>query len=345
MHPLPYAARRALHLSQALFALCAMAGAPHCVALNETSTAEGAVAKATPARCLDLQSLRDGDGALSAIESEAIRLDSASRRLRPRAHPRSVANVRIDEVAHTGRAIFKVADDASLSVTLSGDRLTGGASGIAESINEAIFAHLGIVQLQPVFSRPSRALAFDRLCTQRLTGDEYADLSQFFIVAPTEVRNTESLNNLIARLNSMAFIEIAYAEAYAPRQTHSSAETVTKVDALQAEQGYLMPAPLGVDAYFAWGKPGGAGQYTRVVDVEVSWDFSHEDIPQPFVAIGSFDPAPANSNHGTAVLGIIGAQSNGLGVVGIANQSPIGVVASGLGATTIASAVDLASGL
>ena len=36
-------------------------------------------------------------------------------------------------------------------------------------------------------------------------------------------------------------------------------------------QGYLRPAPEGVDAYWAWQRPGGAGQGVTVIDVEGSW--------------------------------------------------------------------------
>jgi hypothetical protein len=34
------------------------------------------------------------------------------------------------------------------------------------------------------------------------------------------------------------------------------------------EQGYLKPAPEEVNAFYAWGIPGGTGQVTKIVDVE-----------------------------------------------------------------------------
>jgi hypothetical protein len=45
-------------------------------------------------------------------------------------------------------------------------------------------------------------------------------------------------------------------------------------------QGYLGPAPAGVDAWFAWSQPGGRGDGVRVIDIEGGWRFSHEDLAQ-----------------------------------------------------------------
>ena len=43
-------------------------------------------------------------------------------------------------------------------------------------------------------------------------------------------------------------------------------------------QGYLDPAPAGIDVKYAWGFKGGDGAGTNVVDIERGWDLDHEDL-------------------------------------------------------------------
>src|SRR5207302_7604609 len=44
-------------------------------------------------------------------------------------------------------------------------------------------------------------------------------------------------------------------------------------------QGYLDPAPGGIDARFAW-QQGARGRGVNVIDLEWGWQFSHEDLLQ-----------------------------------------------------------------
>ena len=48
-----------------------------------------------------------------------------------------------------------------------------------------------------------------------------------------------------------------------------------------ASQIYLNPAPAGIDARFAWTKPGGRGEGVTIIDCEWGWNFSHEDLDHP----------------------------------------------------------------
>ncbi len=88
---------------------------------------------------------------------------------------------------------------------------------------------------------------------------------------------------------------------------------------LTAEQAYLDAAPIGIEARFAWTIPGGRGAGVRVIDVESGWNFRHEDLLKNHggVVFGQAD----DSDHGTAVLGIFGANDIGVGVEGIASDA------------------------
>ena len=69
----------------------------------------------------------------------------------------------------------------------------------------------------------------------------------------------------------------------------------------------------------------------KIVDIEYSWNRSHEDLvkaaPAATVIANGIVADPFNdNNHGTAVLGELVATANKLGVTGLAHGSAIGVV-------------------
>ena len=110
-------------------------------------------------------------------------------------------------------------------------------------------------------------------------------------------------------------------------------------------QGYLDAAPGGIDARWAWTRPGGRGDGVRIVDCEWGWRFTHEDLNQNQggVIAGTADPTPnsRSTNHGTAVLGEISGDVNGIGITGISPNAVISASAfSVASATAIRSAAD-----
>ena len=94
-------------------------------------------------------------------------------------------------------------------------------------------------------------------------------------------------------------------------------------------QGYLKAAPLGIDAMYAWNKPGGDGNgNVGFIDIEQGWNLDHVDLPDPPIGIISGENFDYFS-HGTGVLGIILAQDNDSGCVGITpniNKGKTGVI-------------------
>ena len=89
-----------------------------------------------------------------------------------------------------------------------------------------------------------------------------------------------------------------------------------------SQQGYLQPAtstPVGIDAVYAFTQPGGKGLGVTVCDLEYSWNYNHADVTK---AQGSqinsnvVDPF-SNTDHGTAVIGLLVADNNGWGTTGV----------------------------
>ncbi|OUB36089.1 hypothetical protein BK708_02875 [Bacillus thuringiensis serovar yunnanensis] len=83
------------------------------------------------------------------------------------------------------------------------------------------------------------------------------------------------------------------------------------------KQGYLQPAPYGIDAEYSWTKPGGDGKNITFVDMENGWLLDHEDLVDKNIQLV---PGSVNllhqSGHGTSVLGIVVASDNTVGIVG-----------------------------
>jgi hypothetical protein len=86
-------------------------------------------------------------------------------------------------------------------------------------------------------------------------------------------------------------------------------------DPRSANQGYLDPAPSGVDARWMWPSVDGSG--ASFVDLERGWTLDHEDLePAQISLISGLNVDYAG--HGTAVLGEVVAVDSARGGIGIA---------------------------
>ena len=67
-----------------------------------------------------------------------------------------------------------------------------------------------------------------------------------------------------------------------------------------SRQGYLDPAPGGVDARYAWTWPGGGGAGVRIIDCERNWHFDHEDLTgnQGGIVVGTSTDQPGPRHRG-----------------------------------------------
>ncbi|TQK43498.1 subtilase family protein [Streptomyces sp. SLBN-118] len=160
------------------------------------------------------------------------------------------------------------------------------------------------------------------------------DLSLFYRVRGGGDRARE----LTARLAALPEIETAYVKPGAmPARTAPQGPAVAPLTEeakrlkegapatadYTGRQGYLLPAPEGVDAYWSWQRPGGSGQGVTVVDVEGAWQLGHEDLADKLAGIVVGNPVQdvAWRNHGTAVLGVIGGDRDEKGITGIAPEA------------------------
>ena len=100
-------------------------------------------------------------------------------------------------------------------------------------------------------------------------------------------------------------------------------------DVFAIQQEHLNPAPVGIDARWAWMQPHGSGASVGFVDLEQGWNFAHEDLP--VIAALPGVPQDVNTNsvrHGTGVMGIAVGVDNKVGIIGAAPNPAWASVAS-----------------
>lgn len=96
-------------------------------------------------------------------------------------------------------------------------------------------------------------------------------------------------------------------------------------DPRSGNQGYLNPAPEGVDARFAWDQGPVDGSGVGFVDLEQGWTLNHEELQAANIGIISGENF-AYHGHGTAVLGEVCGVDNSLGGIGLAPEVTTRVV-------------------
>ncbi len=138
-------------------------------------------------------------------------------------------------------------------------------------------------------------------------------LTAFWRIDVRHVEDSEALRN---RLQHLPEISLAYHETAVLEASGFTPAT----NPYFQHQGYLEARPKGIGAIAAWSTPGCDGSGVRVVDLEAGWILHHEDLPGPQLLAGDNGTADGyvSGDHGAAAMGVIGACSNGAGIIGIA---------------------------
>src|SRR5437764_1299731 len=157
---------------------------------------------------------------------------------------------------------------------------------------------------------------------ERQAGEELADLDLYYVVQAANFKEIAVQEQLMNQLNAFAIVEQVHPDVPA------SGAQVRSPD-VGSRQSYLDPAPAGLDGRFTRGRIGGRGEGVHFVDVEYDWITDHEDFaPSSNLFWGGRSVCPYDGNgseHGTAVMGIIAARDNGMGVTGFAPNVSYGL--------------------
>ncbi|MEO3873775.1 S8 family serine peptidase [Nonomuraea sp. B12E4] len=142
-------------------------------------------------------------------------------------------------------------------------------------------------------------------------GAAVPDLASWYsVVLPADVDAEQVVQDL------RALPEVAFAyPAPAPVPPPSTA-----TPDFTGSQGYLRPAPQGIDADFSRQDPRARGAGIKIVDLEYDWNWAHEDLQldESSDLGGTVFPRYTGfaDEHGTAVFGELVARDNGYGVTG-----------------------------
>lgn len=189
---------------------------------------------------------------------------------------------------------------------------------------EGRLAALGLA-VRPLFSRGESQLASRRQQIHASSGTRPVDLSLYVGVELPGFGRRLPLAGLTAELVGFSALEIAYPETLDMVHWAAGGNNTLAPPGITPLyvnlQGYLKPAPLGIDAFFAWTVAGGTGSGVKVYDVDVGVNTAHEDLPAFFAV----EAGGTNKPHGTAVAGIVAARNNGLGLKGIAYNASVGM--------------------
>jgi serine protease len=174
-------------------------------------------------------------------------------------------------------------------------------------------------RLMPLLSaRVDAALHRSTAAAERSSGSAVADLGLYsFVVLPSP--DPAGAQRLIDSLADNPSVEQVYAQ---PIPRDADIDPPTTID-LRSSQGYLSPAPTGIDLPFAHRFSLSRGEGVSVVDVEAGWQLDHEDLPGPD-AVFSWHGINTGGDHGTAVAGELWGQENAIGIDGIAPHSHLG---------------------
>ncbi|HSJ88589.1 MAG TPA: RICIN domain-containing protein [Anaerolineales bacterium] len=157
---------------------------------------------------------------------------------------------------------------------------------------------------------------------EQRVGEELADLDLYYVAFAKEFKDMPVQQDFMNQLNGFRIVE----QVYAAVPTDGAQDPTPDIS---GQQGYFGPAPMGLDAFYAWTQPGGRGDGVRLIDVEYDWVTDHEDFPpasQMFWGGRPSCPYDGNgSEHGTAVMGIIAAPANNFGINGFASNVQYGL--------------------
>lgn len=225
--------------------------------------------------------------------------------------------------------ILKAADESLPPAARAGRAAAGGRR--ARRGTTRLLERAGAT-LRPLFGVTEERIRAERAAASREAAARLPRLERFYRVeAPRG-----SLRTLARQLAEQPDVEAAYVKPptlppVLNEMRAGAAPPPALTPSYISRQGYLDPAPAGIDARFAWTLPGGRGENVRVIDIEGGWRFSHEDLlqNQGGLAGGTMIDDVGWRNHGTAVFGEAGADDTPFGVTGISPAANLKAISHG----------------
>ncbi len=206
---------------------------------------------------------------------------------------------------------------AGSGVRIAAGRLMQPEGGAAAAEAQALALYLDTLgaELRRTFDLDDAWLAELEARGEARTGRDLHDLTLFGqVLFPLTVE----VGEVCDVLNGFAVVELAYPVGGVSDPSLAPAVVQGMTPDFEPLQEYRRAAPDGIDADYASRFGGASGRGTMIGDVETGWTHDHEDIAHAvqgrYVGLA---PTMYPWNHGTATLGELVGQDNGLGIRGI----------------------------
>jgi len=177
---------------------------------------------------------------------------------------------------------------------------------------------------------PGEIAEMQKLAADRDPNYRPANFEAFFDLTTDKAENLEKM---VEELRGWPGVRSVDIEVIGPDPVVLPAD-----DPRFANQGYLIVAPDGINAPFAWALTGGDGAGQQVIDVERGWTTNHEDLTAHGATLIHGTISNGSRAHGTSVLGELCAVDNTIGCVGIA-PNVAGVMCSSYWGSTLPDAI------
>ena len=197
-----------------------------------------------------------------------------------------------------------------------------------DRVLEDLFSEFSDLTLTRLFTSvsPEEIQNLDE-CTQTSDNNSSANLLNYYTL---QIPKGVQVENLLEKLKKSSLIEDVYInepQKLAPPEIQIPNLSLNPSDDPRFKrQGYLTEAPSGINAPYAWGIKGGDGKGITFVDMEYGWLLNHEDLINQNIKLMSGQNLDQHVGHGTSVLGIVSAEDNNIGNIGITPKATVKVI-------------------
>jgi Subtilase family/Dockerin type I domain len=248
-----------------------------------------------------------------------VRNSQVKRQLATRVLPVKPSRARVGATANIAYVVVKFAEGVPVRLRSDGI-LRSLTEPLDAPLSEALRNYGAAAKLERLFtSAPINSLSRTQETLEAVGQIQLADLNNYYRLA---VGSTQEAEQIVNELNRYSQVEIAYAMPTVEVAVDIAPPTPDYIPT----QEYLDPAPAGIDAHFAHTVAGGDASGVKIIDVEVAWKTTHEDLDSAANPIIEFGNIGSDRDHGTAVLGELIGGDNGYGVTGIAPGASIGMI-------------------
>ena len=153
----------------------------------------------------------------------------------------------------------------------------------------------GAFSIEPLLA-PAQLKLADKLVSRAIEQDKGYRLANFRCFYVIEFKGSRKLVAPVKTLFKWESVESAYIDKAGPDPVVDASD-----DPRAPNQGYLDPAPDGIDAEYAWGFTGGDGAGQRFIDLERGWTLDHEDLNDHGGTLLHGTLRDSSRAHGTSV--------------------------------------------